>query len=96
MSADALTRLQSLIPQPHHGTAVARVAVGRPVTEILRAARNMPAPLIVIGAGRRSWIGSKLFGKTGQLLRDARSPILAVPLAAVAREASDNRRKEAA
>ena len=31
-----MTRLQSLIPQPHRGTAVARVAVGRPVGLVSR------------------------------------------------------------
>ena len=80
LGADALAKLQLLIPQGKEGTAVARVAVGRPVTEVLRAARNVKAQLIVIGAARRSRIGSKLFGKTGQLLRDAERPILAVPV----------------
>jgi nucleotide-binding universal stress UspA family protein len=96
LGADALLKLQSLIPQLDHGAAVARVAVGRPATEILRAARNMKAQLIVIGAARRTRIGSTLFGKTGQLLRDARCPILAVPSATVARQATDTVREEAA
>ena len=56
----------------------------------------MNAQLIVIGAVRRTRIGSRLFGKTGQLLRDARCPILAVPMPAVARQATDDVRKEAA
>jgi nucleotide-binding universal stress UspA family protein len=96
LGADALAKLQALIPQPQHGAAVARVAVGRPVAEILRAARNTKAQLIVIGAARRSAIGSKLFGKTGQLLRDARCPILAVPVAAVANQATTEVHKQAA
>jgi len=95
LGADALTHLQSLIPPLEYRAAVARVAVGRPVKEILRAARNMKAPLIVIGAAPRTRIG-RLFGKTGQLLRDARSPILAVPIPTVAREATDNFWEEAA
>ena len=95
LGADALTDLQSLIPPLEYRAAVARVAVGRPVKEILRAARNMKAPLIVIGAAPRTRIG-RLFGKTGQLLRDARSPILAVPIPTVAREATDNFWEEAA
>jgi nucleotide-binding universal stress UspA family protein len=96
LGADALTRLQLMIPPPDHGATVTRVALGRPVTEILRAARNMKAQLIVIGAARRTWIGSKLFGKTGQLLRDARCPILAVPSPTVAHQATDNVRDRAA
>jgi nucleotide-binding universal stress UspA family protein len=96
LAADALTRLQALIPQPNQGVAVARVAVGRPVTEILRAARKMKAQLIVIGAKPRTRIGSRLFGKTGQLLRDATCPVLAVPVAAVANHATEDVRKEAA
>jgi nucleotide-binding universal stress UspA family protein len=96
LGTDALTRLQSLIPQLGQGVAVTRVAVGRPATEILRAARNMKGPLIVIGAARRTRIGSKLFGKTGQLLRDARCPILAVPIPTIARQATDNLWEEAA
>jgi nucleotide-binding universal stress UspA family protein len=94
--ADALAKLQSLIPFGNEGTAVARVAVGRPVTEILRAARDTKASLIVIGAARRNRIGSRLFGKTGQLLRDAACPVLAVPVATVVNHASDNVGQQAA
>jgi nucleotide-binding universal stress UspA family protein len=89
VGADALKTLQSLVPQPDH-QATTRVAVGRPAPEILRAARNMKAPLIVFGAARRTRIGSKLFGKTGQLLRDARGPMLAVPISTVGRQATDS------
>jgi nucleotide-binding universal stress UspA family protein len=94
--ADALAKLQSLIPLGNEGTAVARVAVGRPVTEILRAAREMKAELIVIGAARRTRIGSRLFGKTGQLLRDATRPILAVPVSDAAKPAAEHMHKQAA
>jgi nucleotide-binding universal stress UspA family protein len=94
--ADALAKLQSLIALGHEGAAVARVAVGRPATEILRAARDTKAKLIVIGAARRNRIGSKLFGKTGQLLRDAKCPVLAVPVATVVNDASDNVGQQAA
>jgi nucleotide-binding universal stress UspA family protein len=96
IGADALAKLRALIPQPGRGTAVARVSVGRPVTEILRAAQNMTAQLIVIGAARRSRIGSKLFGKTGQLLRDAKCPVLAVPVPDVAKQSTEHVRKAAA
>ena len=67
-----------------------------PVTEIFRAALNLKTQLIVIGVTRRTRLGSKLFGKTGKLLRDAHCPILAVPIPAIARHATDNVRKEAA
>jgi universal stress protein A len=96
LAADALTKLQALIPQSGRGTVVARVAVGRPVREILRAARNSKAQLIVIGAARRSAIGSRLFGKTGQLLRDAKCPILAVPVATVAKQVTRDVHEQAA
>jgi nucleotide-binding universal stress UspA family protein len=95
LGADALTSLQSLVPQGARQDAT-RVVVGRPASEILRVARNMKAPLIVIGAARRTQIGSTLFGETGQLLRDARGPMLAVPVSAVGREATDNFWAEAA
>jgi nucleotide-binding universal stress UspA family protein len=96
LGADALVRLQAWIPHADRGAVAARVAVGRPVTGILRAARAMKAQLIVIGAARRTWIGSRLFGKTGQLLRDAPCPILAVPAAAAVRRATGDLRAEAA
>lgn len=76
--------------------SVARVAAGRPVTEILQAARNTKAQLIVIGAARRTRIGSKLFGTTGQLLRDAECPVLAVPVREAAKERHEDLTKEAA
>lgn len=96
LGADALTTLQSLIPQEDEGIAVARVTVGRPVPEILRAARDMKAQLIAIGAARRTRIGSRLFGKTGQLLRDATCPILAVPVSDAAKLGAEHVHKEAA
>ena len=80
LGADALNKLRGLIPPPERGAVMARVAVGRPVTEILQAAETMKAGLLVIGAARRTRIGSRLFGKTGQLLRDATCPVLAVPV----------------
>jgi nucleotide-binding universal stress UspA family protein len=81
----ALHKLQSLIPPSSHAAVLAQVVVGPPVAEILRAARTMNAELLVIGVGRRSALGSRLFGKTAQLLRDATCPILAVPTAEAAR-----------
>jgi nucleotide-binding universal stress UspA family protein len=84
-----MAKLQSMMPQWHVGTAETSVAVGRPATEILRAVRNMRAQLIVIGAARRTRIGSTLFGKTGQLLRDAQCPILAIPVPDAARRGTE-------
>jgi nucleotide-binding universal stress UspA family protein len=89
-NADALAKLQSLIPQSDVVSAVARVANGRPAAEILRAARNTNAQLIVIGAARRAMIGSRLFGNTGQLLRDTNFPILAVPARTAAKGRQDD------
>jgi nucleotide-binding universal stress UspA family protein len=96
LGAYALSKLQSLIPQEHKGAIIARVAVGRPVTQILRAARSMQAQVIVIGAARRTRIGSKLFGTTGQLLRDAKCPILAVPASHPAKQDAEHLHREAA
>ncbi len=81
----ALDTLLARIPAHKHGAVLAQVAVGRPVPEIVRVAREMNAQLLVIGAARRSTLGSRLFGTTGQLLRDAPCPVLAVPAMAAAR-----------
>ena len=75
---------------------MARVVVGKRVDEILHAARRINAGLLVIGAARRTRIGSRLFGKTGQLIRDARCPILAVPALEAAREETEHLTKLAA
>ena len=75
----ALNKLQSLIPSSKHGELLVEVVGGHPAAEIVRIAREMKAELLVIGAVRRSALGSRLFGKTGQLLRDAPCPVLAVP-----------------
>jgi nucleotide-binding universal stress UspA family protein len=81
----ALGKLQSLIPSSKHSAVLAEVVVGRPAAEIVRVAREMKAQLLVIGAEYRSALGSRLFGKTAQLLRDAPCPVLAVPAVAAAR-----------
>jgi nucleotide-binding universal stress UspA family protein len=90
LGADALKKLRSMIPPPAHGAVMARVAVGEPVNTILHAARRMNAGLLVIGAARRTRIGSTLFGKTGQLIRDAQCPILAVPAREAARDETEH------
>ena len=90
LGADALKKLRSLIPPSARGAVMARVAVGEPVSEILRAARRINAGLLIIGAARRTRIGSRLFGNTGQLIRDARCPILAVPALEAAREETEH------
>jgi nucleotide-binding universal stress UspA family protein len=85
VGTDALKKLRFLIPPPDRGAVMARVAVGNPVREIIETARSLKAQLIVIGATSRTRVGSKLFGKTAQLLRDAECPILAVPMRTAAR-----------
>ena len=87
----ALDKLQSLIPPSKRAAVSAHVVVGRPATEIVRFARAMNAELIVVGAIRRSTLGSRLFGETGQLLRDAMCPVLAVPPAFTASATEDAR-----
>ena len=94
--AEALKKLRFLIPPPVRSAVMARVAVGDPVEEILRAARTMNAGLLVIGAARRTRIGSRLFGTTGSVIRDARCPVLAVPEPEAAREETTRAPKRAA
>jgi nucleotide-binding universal stress UspA family protein len=79
MGATALEQLQSLIPPPERGLVLARVAVGNPVAEIVRVAEKTNAQLLVIGGRPRNSIGRRLFGRTGQLIREASCPVLAVP-----------------
>ena len=88
--ATALNKLQSLIPSSKHGALLVEVVGGRPAAEIVRVAREMKAQLLVIGAVRRSGLGSRLFGKTGQLLRDAPCPVLAVPAGSVTHSATED------
>ena len=76
----ALQRLQALIPRTTRSIALARVTVGQRGAEILNAARAIHADLLVIGARRRSQMGRRLFGVTGELLTAARRPVLAVPI----------------
>lgn len=86
----ALTKLRLLVPSPQRATIFERVSVGRPAPEIARAAQTMNAGLIIIGASRRNWIGSKLFATTKELLRDATCPVLAVPASAFAQQRTEH------
>lgn len=94
VGTDALQKLRFLIPPPQRGVVVARVGIGRPVEEILQTAKAMKAQLVVIGAARRTRIGSRLFGTTGQLLRDSTCPVLAVPALAAAHADTDQVTKD--
>ena len=64
---------------PARASVAAHVVSGRPASAIIKAVESTQATLLVIGAAPRTRFGSRLFGKTGQLLRDARCPVLAVP-----------------
>ena len=85
VTADALTKLRFMIPPPQRGAVEARVAIGEPATEILSVADALKPELLVIGAEARTRLGSRLFGKTAQLIRDSACPILAVPALKAAR-----------
>ena len=85
LSTDALKKLRLLIPPPKRSAVMARVTVGDPVTDILRMSDSLKPGLLVIGAATRTRIGSRLFGKTAQLIRDAACPVLAVPALKAAR-----------
>jgi nucleotide-binding universal stress UspA family protein len=55
-------------------------ALGRPPHEIVKAARQQKADLIVMGTQGRSGAGRLFFGSTtAQVLRDAPAPVLAIP-----------------
>jgi nucleotide-binding universal stress UspA family protein len=56
------------------------VVPGNPAVEILKAARRMPADLIVIGTQGLSGAGKLFFGSTTErILRQATVPVLAIP-----------------
>ena len=85
LTADALTKLRFMIPPPQRGAVEARVAIGEPAAEILSLADALKPELLMIGAEARTRLGSKLFGKTAQLIRDSACPVLAVPALKAAR-----------
>lgn len=85
LGADALNKLRFMIPPPQRGAVEARVAIGEPATEILSMADALKPELLVIGAEARTRLGSRLFGKTAQLIRDSACPVLAVPALKAAR-----------
>jgi nucleotide-binding universal stress UspA family protein len=59
--------------------AEGRLREGDPVTEILRAAREIPADLIVMGTRRRTGLGRLLLGSVAeQVVRRAPCPVLTV------------------
>jgi nucleotide-binding universal stress UspA family protein len=84
-----LDKLRHLIPPSDRALVLAQVAAGRVVSEILRAVRTLNAELLVIGATPRTRLGSRLFGETGQLLRDVRCAVLAVPVSTIVRAEAD-------
>jgi nucleotide-binding universal stress UspA family protein len=92
----ASEKLRSLLPPPQRGVVPIQVVHGSPVREILRAVAAVDASLLVVGAGGRTRVGSRLFGKTGTLLRDATCPVLAVPIAASADTGIDGGDRKAA
>jgi nucleotide-binding universal stress UspA family protein len=92
----ALDKLQALIPSSGHSAVLAEVVVGHPAAEIVRVARETKAQLLVIGAVCRSALGSRLFGKTAQLLRDATCPILAIPVTSATHSATEDVHSRAA
>jgi len=87
----AADKLRFLIPPPLRRHLSARVIVGDPIADIVTAARETGASMLIIGAGGRGRLGSRLFGRTAALLREAPCPVLAVP-----EQASDRTRTIAA
>jgi nucleotide-binding universal stress UspA family protein len=75
----ATERLTTLIPEAAggHRATLPRVAHGKPYVEILRAAAEDRADLIVIGVHGRNAAGLMLFGSTAnQIVRGATCPVL--------------------
>jgi nucleotide-binding universal stress UspA family protein len=57
-----------------------RVAVGKPATEILRAAKELHADLIVLSSHGRSGVRKMFFGSTTErVLRETSTPVLITP-----------------
>jgi nucleotide-binding universal stress UspA family protein len=78
----ALARLHALIPAGADEWCMpaARIAVGRPDREILRAAREEDADLVVVGGRRKGELELALFGSTiERVARGAVPPVLVVP-----------------
>lgn len=77
---EQLSELEAMLTAsgvPHQ--VVQRVGLGEPADEILDAAKEAGAALIVIGLRRRSAVGKLLLGSTSQrILLDGPCPVLAV------------------
>ena len=60
-------------------TAEPRVEEGSPAKETIRVANEIGADLIVVGAGRRSWLGNVILGSTSMhLLHESERSVLVV------------------
>jgi nucleotide-binding universal stress UspA family protein len=78
---EAARRLESLITDESKvwNRPEARVAIGKPYREILAAAENMAADLIVIGVHGRNALRLAAFGSTtNQVVRRALCPVLTI------------------
>lgn len=77
---EQLTELDRLLTDsgvPHQ--VIQRVGQGEPADEILHAAREAGADLVVLGLRRRTPVGKLVLGSTAQrVLLDAPCPVLAV------------------
>jgi nucleotide-binding universal stress UspA family protein len=79
LADDATERMQALETGQKSVSRQEVVAVGRAHREILRAATESSASLIVMGAQGRGGIGLTLFGSTTQqVVREATCPVMAV------------------
>jgi nucleotide-binding universal stress UspA family protein len=78
---DARERLGRLLPEEARGwcEAATSVAIGKAYREILRAARDMEADLIVIGVHGWGAMDPRLFGATAHhVIREAACPVLTI------------------
>lgn len=82
LTADAWRRLQEAVRpgDPARGAVHARVMTGDPGENIMRAAAEMQAGLIVVGVANRGWLSRTLRSATAsQLVRAVPVPLLTVP-----------------
>ena len=81
LEADAVDRLQRLVPADARSwcSPATMVVHGKPHVEVLKAAAERQADLIVLGVRGRNTFDLMLFGSTtNQIVRQANRPVLTV------------------
>lgn len=77
LEQDAMTRLETALPDARSGRSEERVTSGKPFREILRVAAETKADLIVMGVHGRGAVERWVFGSTTHhIIREARRAVL--------------------